>query len=320
MEHRAVGASGLQVSPIAVGTLHWGADTDELEAADILEAFLDAGGSCVDTTAGIGVGEEVLGRLLATAVPRERLVVVAKAGVDGELSGPVVDTSRGRLVSSLDRTLRRLGTDHVDLWLVQAWRPDVPLEETLSALRWAQESGRARYVGVSNYTGWQTARAATLAPDLVATSVEWSLVARGAEAEVVPAAGALGLGVLAWSPLGRGVLTGKYRTGTPADSRAAAAHLSGFVAPHLTSGARRVVDAVVTAADGLGCSPQALALAWLLSKDVLASAVTGPRTAAQLRGALPALEVELPDEIVSVLDEVSEDRIRLRGGATPRRS
>lgn len=309
MEHRSVGRSGLQVSSVALGTLHWGADTDVHEAGEILEVFLDAGGSTVDVTAGIGVGEEVLGGLLGSSVPRERLVVVAKAGVDGELSSPRVDPSRGHLMSTLERTLRRLGTDHVDLWLVQAWDPRVPLEETLSALQWAQGTGRARYVGVSNYSGWQTARAATLAPDLVATSVEWSLVARGVEREVEPAAAALGLGVLAWSPLGRGVLTGKYRTGTPADSRAAAAHLAHFVAPHLSSTARRVVEAVVTAADGLGCSPQALALAWLLDKDVLSAAVTGPRTAAQLRGVLPATEIGLPDEIVMVLDEVSDDLV-----------
>ena len=226
----------MQVSALGLGTLHWGADTDVHEAGEILEVFLDAGGTTVDTTAGIGVGEEVLGGLLGSVVGRDQLVVVAKAGVDGELSTPRVDVSRGALMSSLDRTLRRLGTDHVDLWLVQAWDPAVPLAETLSALDWAQRTGRARYTGVSNYSGWQTARAATLAPDLVATSVEWSLVARGPEREVEPAAAALGLGVLAWSPLGRGVLTGKYRSGTPADSRAAAAHLAGFVAPHLGGG------------------------------------------------------------------------------------
>ncbi len=307
MERRAVGASGLQVSALGLGTLHWGADTDVHEAGEILEVFLDAGGTTVDTTAGIGVGEEVLGGLLGTVVSRDQLVVVAKAGVEGELSSPRVDVSRGGMVRALDRTLRRLGTDHVDLWLAQAWDPAVPLAETLGALEQAQRTGRARYTGVSNYSGWQTARAATLSPDLVATSVEWSLLARGPEREVEPAAAALGLGVLAWSPLGRGVLTGKYRTGTPADSRAAAAHLTGFVAPHLGGSSRRVVEAVVTAADGLGCSPQALSLAWLLDKDVLSSALTGPRTAAQLRGVLPATELVLPDEIVGVLDEVSED-------------
>lgn len=297
--------SGLQVSELGLGTLHWGADTDEHEAAELLEVFVDAGGTTVDTTAGIGVGEEVLGSLLGRVVERSSLVVVAKAGVCGELASSQVDTSRRALLGSLDRTLRRLGTDHVDLWLTQAWSPTVPLEETLSALAAAQASGRARYVGVSNYSGWQTALAHARCPDVVATSVEWSLVSRGAEAEVLPAAEALGLGVLAWSPLGRGVLSGKYRTGTPADSRAAAPHLAGFVAPHLTSRARRVVDAVVTAADGLGCSPQDVALGWLLSHSGCASALLGPRTTAQLRGSLTAVELELPEELVTVLDEVS---------------
>ena len=305
MEQRRVGSSGLMVSELGLGTLHWGADTDEHEAAEMLEVFLDAGGTVVDTTAGIGVGEEVLGGLLGRVVERSSVVVVAKAGLSGELLGPRVDTSRRAMLGGLDRTLRRLGTDHVDLWLTQAWSADVPLEETLSALTAAQSSGRARYVGVSNYSGWQTARAATLCTDVVATSVEWSLVARAAEAEVVPAAGALGLGVLAWSPLGRGVLTGKYRSGTPADSRAAAAHLADFVSVHLGPRARRVVDAVVTAAAGLDCSPQEIALAWLLSHDELSSALLGPRTTTQLRACLDAADGALPPELVEVLDEVS---------------
>ena len=305
MEQRRVGSSGLVVSELGLGTLHWGADTDEHEAAEMLEVFLDAGGTVVDTTAGIGMGEEVLGGLLGRVVERSSLVVVAKAGLSGELLGPRVDTSRRAMLGSLDRTLRRLGTDHVDLWLAQAWSPEVPLEETLSALQVAQSSGRARYVGVSNYSGWQTARAATLLPDVVATSVEWSLVARAAEVEVVPAAGALGLGVLAWSPLGRGVLTGKYRSGTPADSRAAAAHLTDFVSVHLGAGARRVVEAVVIAAEGLDRSPQEVALAWLLSHDELSSALLGPRTTAQLRACVDTADGALPQELVEVLDEVS---------------
>lgn len=305
MEQRRVGGSGLQVSELGLGTLHWGADTDEHEAAELLEVFLDAGGTVVDTTAGIGVGEEVLGSLLGRVVERSSVVVVAKAGLTGELLGPRVDTSRRAMLGSLDRTLRRLGTDHVDLWLAQAWSSEVPLEETLSALVAAQASGRARYVGVSNYSGWQTARAATLCADVVATSVEWSLVARSVEAEVVPAAEALDLGVLAWSPLGRGVLTGKYRAGTPADSRAAAAHLADFVSVHLGAGSRRVVDAVVTAAAGLECSPQEVALMWLLSHAALSTAFLGPRTAAQLRACVDAADGALPDELVAVLDEVS---------------
>ncbi len=305
VEQRPVGASGLRVSQLGLGTLHWGADTGVAEAARILRTFVDAGGTLVDTTAGMGEGEAVLGDLLKTGIDRESLVVVAKAGVHGGFQAPRVDVSRRGLLADLDRSLARLGSDHVDLWLVQAWQSQVPLTETLSALERALASGRARYVGVSNYNGWQTARAATLCPDLVATSVEWSLVARGVEREVVPAAGELGLGVLAWSPLGRGVLTGKYRSGTPADSRAASPHLASFVGPHLRASARRVVDAVVTAAEGLDRSPQDVALAWLADHDELASAVVGPRTAAQLEGALSSVDLDLPEEIVSVLDEVS---------------
>jgi len=130
-------------------------------------------------------------------------------------------------------------------------------------------------------------------------------VQRGAEREVLPAAAALGLGVLAWSPLGRGVLTGKYRTGTPADSRAASPHLSGFVGAYLDRESRRVVDAVVTAADGLGCSPVEVALAWVRDTDGVASALVGARTAAQLRVSLESEGLELPPEIGLALAEIS---------------
>jgi aryl-alcohol dehydrogenase-like predicted oxidoreductase len=207
--------------------------------------------------------------------------------------------------------LDRLDTDFVDLWLAHTWSDDVPLEETLSALEAAVSSGRARYAGISNYRGWQSARAATLAEArsaglLVAHQVEYSLLARGAEDEVVPAAGALGLGVMAWSPLGRGVLTGKYRHGTPADSRAASPHFASFVERYLGDGSRRVVDAVVTAADGLGCSPAEIALAWVRDRPGVVAPVVGARTAAQLRGTLTSEEVQLPPQIRLALDEVSD--------------
>ncbi len=164
------------------------------------------------------------------------------------------------MLRTLDASLARLGVEHVDLWLAHAWSDEVPLEETLSALDAAVTSGRARYVGVSNYSGWQTARAATWqqlrgAVPLVATEVEYSLVNRDVEVEVLPSAVAHGLGVLVWSPLGRGVLTGKYRHGTPADSRAASPHFAAFVERYLDAGSRQVVDALVTAAEGLDCSP-----------------------------------------------------------------
>lgn len=295
---------------MGLGTLTWGRDTDQHEAADQLRDFVDAGGTLIDTAAayGDGAAEELLGSLLGGVAERDELVICTRSGISWRDGGLRVNTSRSAMLSGLDDSLERLRTDHVDLWLVQGWCEDVPLEETLSALEFAASSGRARYVGFSNFSGWQTARAASLLAGLarpVATEVEYSLVQRGVEREVLPAAQALGLGVLAWSPLGRGVLTGKYRAGTPADSRAASPHLSGFVGAYLDKRSRRVVDAVVTAADGLGCSPLEVAIAWVRDRDGVASALVGARTAAQLRGSLMSEDVELPAEIRSALDEVS---------------
>ncbi|RJK93850.1 aldo/keto reductase [Vallicoccus soli] len=313
MEERRVGSSGLRVSRLGLGTMTWGRDTDEHESADQLRAFLDAGGTLVDTAAGYGDGdsERVLGSLLDGLVDRDDVVLATKAGIDRRSGQRVVDTSRRALLAALDASLDRLGTDHVDLWQVHTWSDGAPLKETLSALEDAVRSGRARYVGVSNYSGWQTARAATLLEGspvgarLVSTQVEYSLLARGAEREVVPAAGALGLGVLPWSPLGRGVLSGKYRTGTPADSRAASPHFAGFVERYLDERSRRVVDAVVTAAEGLGASPVEIALAWVRDRPGVVAPVVGARTAAQLRGSLGAEDLVLPPQIRAALDEVS---------------
>jgi aryl-alcohol dehydrogenase-like predicted oxidoreductase len=313
MEQRRLGATGLRVSRLALGTMTWGRDTDEHESADQLRAFLDAGGTFVDTAVsyGNGAAEQVLGGLLGSLVPRDQLVIATKAGIDRRSGERVVDTSRRALLEGLDASLRRLGTDHVDLWQVHTWSEATPLEETLAALDDAVRSGRARYVGVSNYSGWQTARAATLQQaspvraTLASTQVEYSLLARGIEREVVPAAQALGLGILPWSPLGRGVLSGKYRTGTPADSRAASPHFAGFVDRYLDDPSRRVVDAVVTAADGLGASPVEIALAWVRDRPGVVAPIVGARTAAQLRGSLTADHLVLPAEIRRALDDVS---------------
>jgi aryl-alcohol dehydrogenase-like predicted oxidoreductase len=317
VEERLVGRSGLRVSRLGLGTLTWGRDTDAHEAAEQLRAFKDAGGTLLDTAASFGDGaaEELVGALLGDVVRRDEVILCSKAGVTRRDRTRLADPSRRSLLADLDRSLRRLRTDHLDLWLVHGWSGTVPLEETLGALEHAVISGRVRYVGVSNYAGWQTARAATMLPALapalrlVATQVEYSLVERGVEREVVPAATELGLGVLAWSPLGRGVLTGKYRTGTPADSRGASPHLSGFVGRHLGSASRRVVDAVVTAAEGLGCAPLEVALAWLREREGVSSALVGARTAAQLRAALASEEVDLPAEIHLALDEISAPEI-----------
>ena len=313
MEQRALGRSGLVVSRLALGTMTWGRDTDEDEAAMQLTAFVDAGGTLVDTADVYcdGDSERTLGRLLADVVPRSEVLLATKA-VGRTGPGPLGrGASRGHLLSALDASLRRLGVDHVDLWQLHAWDDLTPLEETLAACDTAVSSGRVRYVGVSNFTGWQTAQAATWqrawpgrAP-LVSTQVEYSLLQRGIEREVVPAAEALGLGVLAWSPLGRGLLTGKYRTATPEGSRGASPQWAGFLDDLRSAGADRIVEAVVTAADGLGTTPLAVALAWVRDRPGVVAPVVGARTAAQLQESLDAEAVRLPAAIRTALEDVS---------------
>jgi aryl-alcohol dehydrogenase-like predicted oxidoreductase len=312
MEQRYVGASGLRVSRLGLGTMTWGRDTDEHESREQLAAFVDAGGTLLDTSAsyGDGAAEELVGTLLRDQVRRDDIVLCTKAGISRRSGSRTVDVSRRAMLGSLDQSLGRLGVEHVDLWLAHTWSDSVPLEETLSALDAAVTSGRARYVGISNYSGWQSARAATWqqlrgSAPLVATEVEYSLVNRDVEVEVLPSAAAHGLGVLAWSPLGRGVLTGKYRHGTPADSRAASPHFAAFVEQFLDPGSRQVVDALVTAAEGLDCSPAELALAWVRDRPGVAAPIVGARTAAQLRGTLGSEQVEVPGPISAALDEVS---------------
>lgn len=291
----------------------WGRDTDEHEARDQLAAFLEAGGTLIDTAASYGGGrsEEVLGKLIASPAVRSKVVVASAAGVSAQADGAVADASRKALLDQLDDSLDRLDTGYVDLWQVQAYSDDVPLDETMSALDFALTSGRARYVGVANYGGWQTGWAAAhqravpgRAP-LASTQVEYSLLERGIEREVLPAAVRLDVGVFAWAPLGRGVLTGKYRTGTPADSRAASPHFAAYVGRYLNERARRIVEAVLTAADGLGVQPLEVALAWARDRPGVTAAVVGARTAGQLLGILSAEELDLPAEIVMALDEVS---------------
>ncbi len=314
MLQRFVGRTGLRVSRLGLGTLTWGRDTDEHEAREQLTAFVEAGGTLVDTAASYGEGaaEVLLGELLRDAVPRDAVVLATKAGVSRRGGERRLDVSRGALLATLDASLRRLGVDHVDLWQAHVWSDEVPWEETLSALDVAVSSGRAAYAGVSNYAGWQAAQAATwqrAVPGravLAAAQVEYSLVHRTPEAEVVPAAQALGMGVLAWAPLGRGVLTGKYRSGTPADSRGASPVFAEYVGARTDERSARVVEGVVRAAEGLGWSPLEVALAWVRDRKGVSAALVGARTAAQLRGSLGAEECELPAEIRSALDDVSE--------------
>lgn len=312
MQQRPLGRSGLVVSRLALGTMTWGLDTDPDDAGAQLKAYVDAGGTLLDTADvyADGEAEAVLGTLLDAMVSRDDVLIVAKAGLRAR-AGRRHDGSRGHLLRTLDTTLRRLGVSYVDLWQVHGHDPDTPWEETLAALDHAVSSGKARYAGVSNFSGWQTARAVTWqqawpgrAP-IVATQMEYSLLQRGIEREVLPACAALGLGVLPWSPLGRGVLTGKYRHGRPADSRAASPHFERSVLPYLQPRCSAIVEAVATAADGLGVSAAEVALAWVRDRPGVTAPILGARNVGQLVAALQVEEIDLPPEISRALDDVS---------------
>jgi aryl-alcohol dehydrogenase-like predicted oxidoreductase len=312
METRQVGLSGLHVSRLGLGTLTWGRDTTAEQAAALLAMFCEAGGTLIDTAAAYGAGdaERLLGRLLAELGRRDEMVIATKAGFVVRDGARVVDTSRRTLLRDLEGSLRRLGTDHVDIWQLHAWGA-APLEESLSAVDHAVSSGMARYAGISNFVGWQTAQAATWQrafpgrSPLCSAQVEYSLLARRAEMEVLPAVRAFGLGFFPWSPLGRGVLTGQYRQGTPRGSRAATDHFAWFVEPYLEPRSRGVVEAVARAAEGLDLTPLQVALLWVRDAPSVTAPLLGARTTAQLAPALATEDQRLPNEIVSALDDVS---------------
>ncbi|HEU5486838.1 MAG TPA: aldo/keto reductase [Microlunatus sp.] len=312
METRRVGTSGLHTSRLGLGTLTWARDTLEDQARGLLHAYLDAGGTLIDTAAAYGAGdaERLVGKLVGELGRREDVVIATKAGFVVRAGQRVVDTSRRAMLRDLAGSLERLGTDYVDLWQIHTWG-EAPLEETLSAVDHAVRQGMARYAGVSNFVGWQTAQAATwqrASPEraaLISLQVEYSLLARRAEMELVPASQAFGLGIFPWSPLGRGVLTGQYRSRIPKGSRAASDHFAWFVQPYLEQRSKGVVEAVARAADGLDLTPLQVALLWVRDAPGVTAPLLGARTAGQLAPALATETMTLPAEIVSALDDVS---------------
>jgi len=313
MEKRRAGSSGLALSRLGLGTMTWGRDTDEIEAADQCRAFLDAGGNFLDTAATYGDGdsERVIGGLIGTLFQRDEVVIATKAGINFSEGVRKIDASRHSLIADLDRSLARLGTDFVDIWQIHNWDELTPLDDTLSALDYAYTTGRARYVGISNFSGWQLARAATkqqsnsMKAPLTTVQSEYSLLNRSAEYELIDASVECGLGFLAWAPLARGVLTGKYRKGVPSDSRGAAPHFAKHIEPYLDTRSTKIVEAVAVAAEGLGFSPLEVALSWVRDAPGVTSALIGARTGAQLRGVLKSEEISLPDIVRTALDDIS---------------
>ena len=312
MQRRAVGVSGLSVGRLGLGTMTWGGDVSPDTARLLLRDFVAAGGDLIDTAPAYGGGraEELVGRYLRSDLRRDDLVIATKAGFGTHGGAQTVDTSRRALLDDLTDSLRRLRTDHVDIWQIHAWG-DAPLEETLAALDQAVNSGMARYAGVCNYIGWQLGTAAAwqrAVPGrarLVSGQIEYSLLARRAEVEVLPALAHHGMGLFPWSPLGRGVLTGKYRGGIPRDSRGGRDHLAWFVEPYLDARSTAVVDAVARAASGLGLSTAQVALLWVRDAPGVTAPLLGARTTDQLASLLQTDSQSLPEPIAVALDDIT---------------
>jgi aryl-alcohol dehydrogenase-like predicted oxidoreductase len=320
VEHRLLGRSGCAVSSLCLGTMTFGQETDEAGAFAQLDRFVEAGGNLVDV-ADVYAGtesERIVGRW-AAARPTDVTdqVVLATKGRFPTGDGPNdVGLSRRHLTRALDASLDRLGVGHIDLYQVHGWDPLTPLEETLRFLDDAVSAGKIGYVGLSNFTGWQLQRAVDLAEFRgwavpVTLQPQYNLLVREIEWEIVPACEANGLGLLPWSPLGGGWLTGKYRR----DERPSGATRlgedpdRGVEAYSRRSSVERtwdVVDAVREVAEGRGATMAQVALAWVLQRPNVTSVILGARTLEQLEDDLGAVDVQLGAEEVATLDAVSD--------------
>ncbi len=320
MEYRRLGSSGTVVSALALGTMTFGSETDEAGSFAQLDGFVEAGGTLVDTAdvySG-GASEEIIGRWLAQrpAEVRERVVIATKGRFPTSAEPNGVGLSRRHLRRALDASLRRLGVDCVDLYQVHAFDALSPLEETLGCLDDLVREGKVHYVGLSNFTGWQLQRAVDLAEHLhlasrpVTLQPQYSLLVREIEWELVPACAAAGIGILPWSPLGGGWLTGKYRrdetpTGATRLGENPERGMEAYGPRSREERTWRIIDAVRDVASSRGVSLSQVALAWLMERPAVTSVILGARTLDQLADNLRAAELHLSEDEISRLDEAS---------------
>lgn len=319
MQYRTLGNSGTIVTSYALGTMTFGAEATEETSHAILDSYFEAGGNFIDTADvySAGVSEEIIGRWLAKRPEARDSAVVATKGRFPMGTAPNdVGTSRRRLARALDNSLRRLGVEQIDLYQMHAWDPITPLEETLRFLDDAVASGKIAYYGFSNFLGWQLTKAVHVARSQgwnppVSLQPQYSLLVRDIEFEIVPAALDAGIGLLPWSPLGGGWLSGKYQR----DQRPSGATRLGenpergmeaWKARNENPRTWAVLDAVADIASAHGVSHSQVALAWLADRPQVTSVILGARTTEQLADNLAAAELELTAEEISRLTQASQ--------------
>ena len=339
--YRTLGRSGLVVSPLSLGTMtfgvgRWGMERAEAEA--VFDAYVEAGGNLVDTAdvyAG-GRGEEMLGAIIAERGLRDSLVVATKSGFSAGKGPHAGGNGAKHIHTALDGSLRRLATDHIDLYWVHVWDAVTPAEELLQTMSGLVRSGKIRYWGLSNAPAWYVAKISTLAtahglPGPIAIQYFYSLVSREVEAEHLPMAHDMGLGMVPWSPLAYGLLTGKYdratveagprRTGgLPDDAGTGAVRPEGdkrldgnnpFGDTLFTDRNWRIVEALRAVANEIGETPARVALAWVLSGPGVDTALMGVSRVSQVHDNVAATELTLPADQIAVLDEASKPEAAL---------
>lgn len=322
MEYRKLGNSGTAVSAYALGTMTFGAEADEATSHQIMSAYAAVGGNFIDTadvyTA--GASETIIGSWLAkNPTDRDQMVVASKGRFPMGDGVNDLGLSRRHLRRALDDSLTRLGVDHIDLYQVHSWDPLTPLEETLSFLEDSIRNGKIGYYGFSNYSGWQLTKAAMMAKTQgwnapVTLQPQYSLLVRGIESEIVPAALDAGMGLLPWSPLGGGWLTGKYqRDTTPEGSTRLGENpdrgMEAWKKRNAQEQTWAVIDVVLATAKARGVSASQVALAWVAQQPAVTSVILGARTTEQLADNLGAAHLVLTDSEIAKLSEASDPHL-----------
>ena len=319
MEYRQLGRSGLKVSAVTLGTMTFGGkgkfqyvgNSDQAEATRMVDIAVDAGVNLLDTSDAYSTGtsEEMVGE--AIKGKRGQVLLATKARFPMGPGPNDTGLSRHHLMNACDGSLKRLGVDHIDLYQLHEWDGLTPIEETMAALESLVASGKVRYLGVLNFTGWQLMKALGVADRagsarFVSQQIHYTLEAREAEYELIPVSLDQGVGVLVWSPLAGGLLSGRYRRGQagPEDGR----NFAGFKEPPIRDEARLydIIELLVGIGGEHGVSPAEIALAWLLRRPAVASVVIGAKTEAQLRSNLKAVDVRLTDDDMARLNAVSK--------------
>jgi aryl-alcohol dehydrogenase-like predicted oxidoreductase len=315
MQYRRLGTTGLMVSELCLGCMTFGRELDEEGSKEIVSRFLEAGGNFIDTADVYdrGASEEILGRALK-GVRREDVVLATKVRFPMGEGPNDVGLSRKHIISGCDASLARLGTDYVDLYQVHAWDAATPLQETLSALTDLVRAGKVRYVGVSNFAGWQLMKSLWVSDArglerFVCLQPQYSLVERNIEREILPVCREEGLGVIPWSPLGGGFLSGKYRRGEEPVQGSRIAEAVESMEEHWDRRATernwRTLDAVGEVSEETGKSYAQISLNWLLRQEGVTAPIIGARRADQLEDNLGAVGWELSEEHVARLDSAS---------------